>query len=156
MSTYDRQVVGLWKKRVSLALNDFKTIPLLLVPIAASVAAFAVGAVNAFGGELDTNIAISAIAMAGFIPLPGLIAEAVVSERATRLRNVLTVMGCDVKTYWIGTLAGDMSLALVISCSIVIIAFVCSAAVPDKLSPWSDARLFALLPLSAFQICRLG
>ena len=78
------------------------------------------------------------------------------SERATRLRNVLTVMGCDVKAYWIGTLAGDMSLALVISCSIVIVAFVCSAAVPDKLSPWSDARLFALLPLSAFQLCRLG
>jgi hypothetical protein len=42
--------------------------------------------------------------VAGFIPIVALIVEHVVAERVSKLRNVLTVMGCDLKTYWLGTL----------------------------------------------------
>ena len=50
--------------------------------------------------------------MLGFVPLVGLIAEHVAAERASKLRNVLTVAGCDARAYWLGTLCGDLCLLL--------------------------------------------
>ena len=93
-ATLERQVVGLMRKRVALAVNDFKTVPLILVPVAAATAGFVCGAEKVFGrNPALSNIAVTAIVMGGMIPLQGLIAEAVDAERATKLRNVLTVMG---------------------------------------------------------------
>jgi hypothetical protein len=57
-------------------------------------------------GGLNSNLITALICTAGSIPLVALIVEHVVSERISSLRNVLTVMGCDVKSYWLGTLSG--------------------------------------------------
>ena len=38
------------------------------------------------------------------------IAENVVRERETKLRDVLAVMGCDFRAYWLGTFLGDSIL----------------------------------------------
>ena len=41
------------------------------------------------------------------------IAEPIVYERESRLRNLLTVCGCDFNAYWLGTFIADYGLALV-------------------------------------------
>ena len=50
---------------------------------------------------------------AGFLFVPGFIAEPIVYERESRLRNLLTVCGCDFNAYWLGTFIADYGLALV-------------------------------------------
>ena len=138
---------------VALAVNDFKTVPLILVPVAAATAGFVCGAEKVFGrNPALSNIAVTAIVMGGMIPLPGLIAEAVVAERATKLRNVLTVMGCDLRAYWLGTLLGDLCLVLVIDACILALAFGGAHADADAMSEWESASLVFLLPLS-LQMC---
>ena len=43
---------------------------------------------------------------------PGLLAEFLVRERQDKLRNLLTVMGCDFRAYWLGTFIADFLLML--------------------------------------------
>ena len=47
------------------------------------------------------------------IGAPGLIAEFIVRERLDKLRNVLTVMGCDFRAYWLGTFIADYLIMLI-------------------------------------------
>ena len=127
------QAQGLWKKRVSSAMNDVKTIPLIMLPILVAVAGFTCNVTGQFGtaGTVGANIATAAIIFMGYIPMPGLLAEGVVSERTTKLRNVLTVMGCDLKSYWLGVFMGDFTLFMMSAVPIWIIAIVCSQYVPS-------------------------
>lgn len=105
------QVVGIAYRRLNYAINDFTTIPLLLLPIGAISAASALYAEEVLSTLSEVNdLATAAIYAGGFIGAPGLIAEFIVRERANRLRNVLTVMGCDFKAYWIGTFIADYIL----------------------------------------------
>ena len=55
-------------------------------------------------------LVVSAIYIAGYLGAPGLIAEFIVRERNDKLRNVLTVMGCDFRAYWVGTFIADFLL----------------------------------------------
>lgn len=75
------QATGLALKRLSLAIHDFKTIPLIMLPIGATIAAFVCNATGQFGdpgGAINyPQIATAAIIMAGYIPMPGLVAEQV-------------------------------------------------------------------------------
>ena len=71
-----------------------------------------------------------------------LVVEHVVSERVTKLRNVLTVMGCDLKSYWLGTLLGDMTLFF-ICFAVTFVAFCVCASLPMPLintrnDDWDD------------------
>jgi len=126
------QAQGLWKKRVSSAMNDLKTIPLILLPILVAIAGFTCNVTGQFGtaGSIGANIATAAIVFVGYIPTPGLLAEGVVAERTTKLRNVLTVMGCDLKSYWLGVFMGDFTLFMMSAVPIWIIAVVCSQIIP--------------------------
>ena len=46
------------------------------------------------------------------------------AERSTKLRNVLTVAGCDARDYWLGTLLGDLALLLVVALCVSTVATV--------------------------------
>ena len=58
---------------------------------------------------MNSNLITAVICTAGFIPIVALLVEHVAEERVSKLRNVLTVMGCDLKSYWLGTLVSSCS-----------------------------------------------
>eukprot|EP01031_Cornospumella_fuschlensis_P030350 gene30350-36672_t len=108
------QTIGLMHRRLTYSCHDFVTLPLLLVPIAAIVTSSALYNLNIISRLSEINdMAALGIVLAGFLGVPGLVAEFLVKERSDKLRNVLTVMGCDFKAYWIGTFVADFVLLLV-------------------------------------------
>jgi hypothetical protein len=105
------QIIGLVKRKLHYASNDFITIPFLALPIIASIAAAVLYKKQIISSsDLINDMAVSGIYIGGYLGAPGLIAEFIVRERNERLRNVLTVMGCDFKAYWIGTFIADYIL----------------------------------------------
>ena len=56
------------------------------------------------------NVIVAAVCGAAYIFVPGLLAEPLVTERATRVRNLLTISGLDYRAYWLGTLLADGAL----------------------------------------------
>ncbi|RYH22368.1 ATP-binding cassette domain-containing protein [archaeon] len=108
------QIIGLAKRKLSYCLNDFITIPLLLLPIAAGIAAAVLYNLKVISNDDDINdLIVSGMYAGAYLGAPGLIAEFIVKERTDKLRNVLTVMGCDFRAYWIGTFIADYILLLV-------------------------------------------
>lgn len=108
------QIIGLVKRKLSYSINDFITIPLLLLPIAASIAAVILYSLHVITDDNNINDLIMAGMYVGaYLGAPGLIAEFIVRERSDKLRNVLTVMGCDFRAYWIGTFIADYIIMLV-------------------------------------------
>ena len=110
-----KQSRALVTKRLRTAWHDpGRTALCVALPIAAAVLAFACNARDDFSarGSFPANATTCVICMLGFVPLVGLIAEHVAAERASKLRNVLTVAGCDARAYWLGTLCGDLCLLL--------------------------------------------
>lgn len=102
------QIIGLTKRKLSYAFNDFITIPLILLPVAASVTACILYNKQVISDSKFINdLVISAMYIGAFLGAPGLLAEFIVRERNDKLRNVLTVMGCDFRAYWIGTFIAD-------------------------------------------------
>ena len=59
------------------------------------------------------NLTTCALYIGAYLGAPGIIGEFLSRERKVRLRNVLTVMGCDFKAYWIGTLLADYLVMLI-------------------------------------------
>ena len=124
------QVYGLWMKRLRYGLNDLrKAVPMLLLPVGASAAAFALNATGVMfrPGGMNSNILTALICAGGYIPVVALVVEHVVSERVSKLRNVLTVMGCDLKSYWLGTLLGDMTLFGICIATTIVVVAVCAS-----------------------------
>jgi hypothetical protein len=139
-------VIGICKRKLNNARNDFVTIPLLGLPIASIIVAAVLYQKQIVTKDvLGNDLLASAIYMAGYLGAPGLIAEFLVRERVDKLRNVLTVMGypflplfsallnlhislshtrslplvfvsCDFKAYWIGTLLADLILLTIPMC----------------------------------------
>jgi len=148
-SEFKGQVAGLWRKRVVFARNDWlKSLPTMLLPSAAIATAFVLNLENVYGsswkpGGLNSNLITSVICVAGFIPISALIVEHVVAERVLKLRNVLTVTGCDLKSYWLGNLAGDMTL---VGVSVVVgtVAAACCASIKASNVLDDDRVLFRL------------
>lgn len=81
---------------------------------------------------------------------PGLIAEFLVRERADKLRNVLTVMGCDFRAYWLGTFIADYLLMLIPTLSFYIMWP--AASMPDFYSSKGGLCFFLLLLFNAHLI----
>ena len=74
-------------------------------------------------------------------------AEAVVSERALKLRNVLTVMGCGFDAYWFGHLLGDLALYAVIYVAALAVVFGCG------MTRWFEtSAILWFLPLFGVQL----
>ena len=108
------QIIGLTKRKLTYAYNDFITIPLVLFPIAASIAAAVLYNQQVIStSDFVNDLVISAMYIGAFLGAPGLIAEFIVRERNDKLRNVLTVMGCDFRAYWIGTFLADYLIMLI-------------------------------------------
>jgi ABC-type multidrug transport system ATPase subunit len=102
------QVIGLVWRKLTYAKNDFTTIPLLLLPSAAAIAGTIIYTMQLLT-ESDwlNDLLLSGIYVGAYLAIPGLIAEFVVRERENRLRNVLTISGCGIEAYWIGTFIAD-------------------------------------------------
>eukprot|EP01038_Epipyxis_sp_PR26KG_P007819 gene7819-10621_t len=113
------QLIGIAFRKLMIARNDFVTIPLLLLPTGAAITAAILSETQVISKDVFINdIVVIAIYFAGYLGAAGLIAEFLVRERNDKLRNVLTVMGCDFKAYWVGTFIADylfMSIPLVIT-----------------------------------------
>lgn len=79
-------------------------------------------------------------------------------ERVSKLRNVLTVMGCDVNAYWVGTFLGDFALFFVSVVALWITVPACinssKEAQDTDLDQWLwDGAIFYFLPLFGLHIC---
>jgi ABC-type multidrug transport system ATPase subunit len=159
------QVYALWWKRIATSLVDWKrTAPMLLFPVGCVTAAWVLNFRGQFGnaGGKSANAACCIIAAAGYMPVVSLLCEAVVDERTKKLRNVLTVMGCDVKAYWLGTLAGDLTLVMASNLSAFIVILIISQ-LGDPGDDWKDdeplvsyvvgAKTLWIFVASAFQLC---
>jgi len=137
-----RQTLAMVRKRLRVAYHaPLRTFLLVLLPAGAAVAAFACNATDEFGqrGSFAANMTTCVVVMLGFVPLVGLVAEHVAAERATKLRNVLTVAGCDARAYWLGTLLGDLTLLLAVALCVSTVATVTGvyggSYVPDDDQP---------------------
>lgn len=108
------QVLGITYRRLSYASNDFTTLPLLGLPVGAIIAGAILNNLEVISKVRIVNDLLTvAIYMGGFLGVPGLIAEFIVKERADKLRNVLTVMGCNLRAYWLGSFIADYLLLLI-------------------------------------------
>ena len=113
-SNMTSQIIGICKRKLAYCANDFTTVPLLLLPVAVSIAgAILYNLQVLFQDNLPNDVVVSALYIGGFLGAPGLIAEFIVRERNDKLRNVLTVMGCDFRAYWIGTFLADYLIMMV-------------------------------------------
>jgi ATP-binding cassette subfamily A (ABC1) protein 3 len=108
------QIIGICKRKLTYCINDFITIPLILLPVAVAIAAAILYNRNVISDNTFINdIVVAAMYMGAYLGAPGLIAEFIVRERKDKLRNVLTVMGCDFRAYWIGTFLADYIIMFV-------------------------------------------
>jgi ATP-binding cassette subfamily A (ABC1) protein 3 len=108
------QILGIAYRKLSQARNDFTTIPLLLLPIAASIGAAFIYTRKLISPIIFIDAVVANCVYAvGYIGVPGILAEFIVRERNDKLRNVLNVMGCDYRAYWIGTMIADYLLLLI-------------------------------------------
>jgi ATP-binding cassette subfamily A (ABC1) protein 3 len=116
-SNFHSQVLGMTKRKLTYAFNDFVTIPLLGLPIAAAVAAAALYGAKVIddGSDVINDVVTAGIYLGGYLGVPGLIAEFIVKERQDKLRNVLTVMGCDFRAYWLGTFIADYLILMIVT-----------------------------------------
>ncbi|KAH8049163.1 ATPase [Aureococcus anophagefferens] len=93
------------------------------------------------------DLVASAIAAAGFLLAPALIAENIVSERETKLRNVLSVMGCDLRAYWAGAFLGDLALL-----SPVLAAYYVVVPATGMHRWLADGAIFWFVPMALCQV----
>lgn len=102
------QVIGLAQRKLTYAFNDFITIPLILLPMFACLAAAILYNLRVISSDNEINdLVVAGMYIGAYLGAPGLIAEFIVRERNDKLRNVLTVMGCDFTAYWVGTFIAD-------------------------------------------------
>jgi hypothetical protein len=120
-ANFTSQVIGLASRKLSYSLNDFITIPLLALPIAVGIAAAILYQLQIITENREWNdLVVSAMYAGAYLGAPGLIAEFIVRERSDKLRNVLTVMGCDFRAYWLGTFIADYFLLSIVTSIIYI------------------------------------
>lgn len=138
------QTLGIAYRKLSYAANDFTTLPLLLLPSVAAVGAAAVYRLELISRFSVVNAVVAdALYTVGYLGIPGLLAEFIVRERNDKLRNVLNVMGCEVRAYWFGNLIADFTLLLVPSAVIWISWFV--ADTPAYYSSVNGLNFFVCL-----------
>lgn len=115
-------------------------------------------------GDFTSTLLTALVVAAGYLPVVSLLTEGVVTERVTKLRNVLTVAGCDVSSYWLGQLVGDFTLLLVPAAltSLFAVAVAHSAPFPSGddraddgvlLPTVQGGALFWVLAAASAQLC---
>jgi hypothetical protein len=124
-ATFTSQVMGMMNRKLSYAMNDFSTIPLLLLPIIAGIAASVIYSLQLISSFSVVNAVVcDAIYTIGYLGIPGILAEFVVRERNDKLKNVLNVMGCNTAAYWIGTWIADVILLSIPALGIILTWFI--------------------------------
>jgi ATP-binding cassette, subfamily A (ABC1), member 3 len=95
---FTAQLFGIIYRKLNYAIHDYVTFALVGVPICCSAVVAGLYAEQTISGlNLVNDLIASGIYIAGYLGAAGLIAEFIVRERTNKLRNVLTVMGCDFK-----------------------------------------------------------
>jgi len=111
-------------KKSPQLLRGIQTWILVLVPLAAAITAlyfriekktfyFLIPRTGVSPNEVEAivpNILVCCIMVAGYLFVPGLLAELLVSEREAKVRNLLAIMGVDPAAYWLGHALGDLLL----------------------------------------------
>ena len=117
--TFIRQTLAICYRRLMYAASDFITIPTLLLPLGGVIGGallFKSNLIIVPGKDLEAlntvviSFFIGGIYYASFLTVPGLLCEFLIKERESRLRNVLTIMGCDFRAFWLGNFIADFSL----------------------------------------------
>jgi ATP-binding cassette subfamily A (ABC1) protein 3 len=115
-STFLSQLVGIIKRKWSYGRRDFVTFTIIALP---AVAAAAMAGIykNQVISKLETvnNFVAVGVYCMSYLLVPGLLAEFVVRERETKLRNVLVVSGCSFPAYWFGTFIADVAIVTLTS-----------------------------------------
>ena len=100
-ASFTVQVIGITKKRLDTAPNDPKIISLVLLPFVACLVGFGLAKGKSISSSKDTqDLAATAIAAGGFLLVPALLAQQVVFERESKLRDILAVMGLDFRAHF--------------------------------------------------------
>eukprot|EP01040_Poterioochromonas_malhamensis_P010000 gene10001-10866_t len=149
--TFLSQTIGIMSRRILYAWNDWFTIALLLLPVLTGIVSAILYKDDLISSDTTVkNFSSLGICMAGYLGMPGLIAEFIVRERADKLRNVLNVMGCSYQAYWIGTFLADYLLLLV---SLVFL-FICwgAAGMSDFINGSNGLNFFLWLILFPFTL----
>ncbi|RYH21652.1 hypothetical protein EON65_20340 [archaeon] len=149
--SFQTQVIGLMYRKLTYSCHDFVTLPLLLVPLTAIITTSAIYNMKIISRLSEINdMAVLAIVLGGYLGVPGLIAEFLVRERTDKLRNVLTVMGCDFKAYWIGTFAADFVTLMIPT----VVLWICwgAADMPDFYASYRGLCFFLTLLFNAYLI----
>lgn len=149
--TFLSQTIGIMSRRILYAWNDWFTIALLLLPVLTGIVSAILFANDLISSDTTVkNFSSLGICMAGYLGMPGLIAEFIVRERADKLRNVLNVMGCSYQAYWIGTFLADY---LLLSISLVFL-FICwgAAGMSDFINGSNGLNFFLWLLLFPFTL----
>jgi len=108
------QVYGMMMRKLKYAMNDFTTLPLIALPMATAITAAVLDSYDVVSKDPEFKDIVSVgLYIAGYLGAAGFIAEFLVRERSSKLRNVLAVMGCDVRAYWIGSFLADFAIMLI-------------------------------------------
>ena len=144
------QIIGICKRKLTYSINDFITIPLLMLPVAAALTAAILYNLQVISKDsLVNDLVVAAMYIGAYLGAPGLIAEFIVKERNDKLRNVLTVMGCDFRAYWIGTFLADY---IIMSVPMVVIWITWGAAGMSDFYAGKNGLNFFIFMLFNFQL----
>jgi hypothetical protein len=145
--TLRKQVNGLWRRRMALARNDiFRAVAFTSFPLIVGLIGFLLNVFGVLGtpGDLQSNIVMSLIVAAGYLPVVSLVSDGIVFERTSKLRNILTIIGLEPRSYWIGTFLGEYTLLVIPGVLLYIIALIC-AYVPPPVEESRDDYLTSMV-----------
>jgi len=145
------QLLGIYGRKMNIARNDLVVQFTVIIPLLISIVAAILFAKKLMAPDAMTNnILYCMITGFLFILVPGGIGEFIVRERQTKLRNLLVVMGCDFRAYWLGTFLADMTLLFIVY---IVMVISWSIAEMDNFTGASECYfilLFFLIQIIAF------
>jgi hypothetical protein len=103
--------------------------------------------------DIMVAFCVGCVYFGSFLAVPGLLGEFLITERGNRCRNLLTVMGCDFRAYWLGSFLADYVL-LSVPLGALYVSWI-AANMTDFLTSNSGAAFFVFLLFQA-QVVSFG
>mmetsp|Transcript_9977 Transcript_9977/g.15165 ORF Transcript_9977/g.15165 Transcript_9977/m.15165 type:complete len:1342 (-) Transcript_9977:10-4035(-) len=124
-----RQMLAVLNLRIDQNVRSVRTLAIIMTPSAVGIIVLSLASV----GKLDkeeywselVNVTVALCIVGSYLVVPGLLAWPIVAERQLRLRNLISISGCDARSFWLGTLISDIALVF-ISVSALLIAIAAS------------------------------
>eukprot|EP00605_Chrysophyceae_sp_TOSAG23-4_P000272 GSChrysophyteH1.ASY1.ANO1.314.1 assembled CDS len=121
--TLTSQTMAIVGRRLENARRNVVTIPTLIIPIGAVVAGAWLWITQPnTANDPDVSAVLNAYLVAqmyyaGYLTVPGacLLVEFLIEERESKLRNLLTVMGCDFTAFWVGNFIADFMILVFVN-----------------------------------------